>query len=99
MTQGGGVAAPIGSQIFGEVLPYLEVVKDGEQEEQVQEVEVPSIEGKSIKESTNILKESNLQLVINNEQEGMDKENTVVKEQMPKAGIKVKQGTNVYVDW
>lgn len=97
--QGGGVAAPIGSQIFGEVLPYLEVVKDGEQEEQVTEVEVPSIEGNNLKEAASILKENNLQLVINNEQEGMDKENTVVKEQTPKAGIKIKQGTNVYVDW
>ena len=97
--QGGGVAAPIGAQIFGEVLPYLEVVKDGEQEEQVLEVEVPSIEGKSLKETANILKGNNLQLIINNEQEGMDKENTVVKEQTPKAGIKVKQGSNVYVDW
>lgn len=29
----------------------------------------------------------------------MNKENTIVKEQIPKAGIKVKEGTNVYVDW
>ena len=28
--QGGGVAAPIASQIFGEVLPYLETKQDGE---------------------------------------------------------------------
>ena len=42
--QGGGVAAPIGSQIFGEVLPYLETVKDGEIEEEVKkDVEVPNI--------------------------------------------------------
>ena len=26
--QGGGVAAPIGSQVFGEVLPYLEIKQD-----------------------------------------------------------------------
>ena len=97
--QGGGVAAPIGAQIFGEVLPYLEVVKDGEQDEQASEIEVPNIEGKTLKEAQSILKESNLNLIINNEQEGINKETTIVKEQTPKAGIKVKEGSNVYIDW
>ena len=97
--QGGGVAAPIGSQIFGEVLPYLEVVKDGEQDEQASEIEVPNVEGKTLKEAESILKENNLNLIINNEQEGMDKETTIVKEQTPKAGIKVKEGSSVYIDW
>lgn len=97
--QGGGVAAPIGSQIFGEVLPYLEVVKDNEEAEQVKnDVQVPNIEGKSIKEAESILKESNLKLVINNEQEDIDKENTIIKEQTPKAGVKVKEEANVYVE-
>ena len=97
--QGGGVAAPIGAQIFGEVLPYLEVVKDDEQDEQASEIEVPNIEGKTLKEAQSILKESNLNLIINNEQEGIDKENTIVKEQTPKTGIKVKEGSSVYIDW
>lgn len=98
--QGGGVAAPIGSQIFGEVLPYLELIKDGELEEEMKkEVEVPNIEGKTLKEAEKLLKENNLKLVISNEQEGMDKENTTVKIQTPKASIKVKEQSNVYVDW
>ena len=42
--QGGGVAAPIASQVLGEVLPYLEVQKDNQEDVNVQEeVEVPSI--------------------------------------------------------
>lgn len=98
--QGGGVAAPIGSQIFGEVLPYLELVKDNELEEEMKkEVEVPKIEGKTLKEAEKLLKENNLKLVISNEKEGMDKENTIVKIQTPKASIKVKEESNVYVDW
>ena len=98
--QGGGVAAPIGSQIFGEVLPYLEVVKDGMvEEEKIVEIEVPNVEGKSLKEAETILKENNLQIVISNQQEGMDKENTIVRLQTPKAGIKVKEGNSVYIDW
>ena len=36
---------------------------------------------------------------ITNIQEGIDKENTVVKQQTPKAGIKVKEGSNIYVEW
>ncbi len=97
--QGGGVAAPIGSQIFGEVLPYLEVVKDNEEVEQIKnDVQVPNIEGKSIKEAESILKENNLKLVINNEQEGIDKENTIIKEQTPKEGVKVKEEANIYVE-
>lgn len=98
--QGGGVAAPIGSQVFGEVLPYLETIKDGElEEEKKKEVEVPNIEGKTLKEAEKLLKESNLRLVISNEQEGMNKENTLIKNQTPKAGIKVKEEGNIYVDW
>ena len=94
------MAAPIGSQIFGEVLPYLDVVKDGEiDEQQAVEIEVPNIEGKSIKDAEKLLKESNLNLNINNEQEGMDKENTIVKIQTPKAGIRVKEKSMIYVDW
>jgi len=98
--QGGGVAAPIGSQIFGEVLPYLEVVKDGmTEEDKLVEIEIPNIEGKNLKEAETILKENNLKIVISNEQEGMDKENTIVKIQTPKPGVRVKEGSNVYIDW
>ncbi len=98
--QGGGVAAPIGAQIFGEVLPYLEVVKDGKTEETtLTEVEIPNIEGKTLSEATKMLKDSNLKISINNEQEGMDKENTLVTNQTPKAGIKVKEESSIYVDW
>ena len=98
--QGGGVAAPIGSQIFGEVLPYLEIEKDAQinEEDIRKDVVIPNIEGKNIKEATSILKETNLNLVINNQQEELDKENIVVREQTPKEGITVKENSNIYVD-
>ena len=98
--QGGGVAAPIGSQIFGEVLPYLETVKDGEgEEEKVSEIAVPNLIGMNIKEAEKSLKEINLEISINNEQEGMDKENTIIKNQTPAQGINVKEGSKIYVDF
>lgn len=98
--QGGGVAAPIGAQIFSEVLQYLEVSKDGQNEEEINlNVEVPNIQGKTIKEAEKNLKENKLKININNEQENMDKENIIIKEQIPKSGVKVKENSNIYIEW
>ncbi|MBO5413077.1 MAG: PASTA domain-containing protein [Clostridia bacterium] len=97
--QGGGVAAPIGAQIFGEVLPYLEVVKDNETEEdKVLDVEVPNVEGLSISEAEKVLKDTGLLMNIE-ETEGLDKKNTIVKSQTPSSGIVVKSGSNVYLEY
>lgn len=96
--QGGGVAAPIGSQVLGEVLPYLEVVKDGEtEEEKAKMVEVPKVEGLSIKEASKILQESELEAVIEGEE--IDKENTIVKTQTPNEKIVVNKGSKVYLEY
>ena len=98
--QGGGVAAPIGSQLFGEILPYLETAKDAEtEEEKTATLQVPNVIGMSIKDAANTLKEVNLEICVNNEQEGMDKENTVIKNQTPVQGINVNEGSKVYIDY
>ena len=61
--QGGGVAAPIASQILGEVLPYLEVQKNNEEEtENIQEVEVPNLVGYKISEAKKIVKDIGLEI-------------------------------------
>lgn len=96
--QGGGVAAPVGGQIFSEILPYLEVSQGNQEEiEVVEEVTTPDILGMSIKEAEKVLKESGLALSIEGESEKIDKENTFVNEQTPKAGIVVNKGSQVYV--
>ena len=75
------MAAPVGAQVFSEILPYLEVNKGNQEEvETVEQVETPDITGKSITEAQKILKESGLEMVIENEIEGLDKENTFIKE-------------------
>ena len=75
--QGGGVAAPIGGQVFSEILPYLEVNQGNTEEvEEVEQIETPDIVGKTIKEAESILKESGLELEIENAPEELDKENT-----------------------
>lgn len=101
--QGGGVAAPIGAQLFGEILPYLEVVKDDVTEEEVrQEIETPSIIGLSIKEATEELEAVGLILELKlpegTEEKQLDKTQTKVKTQVPKAGIKIVTNTKVMVE-
>ena len=100
MTQGGGVAAPVGGQIFSEILPYLEVNQgNAEEVEVVEEISTPDLVGKSLEEALKIAKENEVELVIENETEELDKQNTIVKEQVPKAGIIIKKGSKVYVKY
>ena len=60
---------------------------------------MPDITGKSIKEAETILKEKELQLEIQNQTEEIDKENTIINNQVPKAGIKIYQGSKVYGEY
>ncbi len=63
--QGGGVAAPLGGQIFSEILPYLDVNQGNTEEiENVEQIQTPDILNKSIKETEKILKESGLNYII-----------------------------------
>lgn len=94
--QGGGVAAPVGGQIFSEILPYLEVKQEKQDEVDVkEEVDMPNITGLSIKEAEKNVKELGLEIQI--DEEGIDKENTIVTEQIPKEGIKINKGNKIYV--
>ena len=93
------MAAPIGAQLFGEILPYLEIEKDDETKiETVEQVEVPNIVGITIKEAIKLLKEVGLEINIENESEELDTENTIIKKQTPDAKIKVNKGSNVFVE-
>lgn len=95
--QGGGVAAPIGSQVLGEVLPYLETIKDNQKEEDIKtEVIVPNIVGLSIEDAQKNLKNVGLDIELNIEGE-IDKKEVIIKEQLPKYGIKVYKGTKIFV--
>lgn len=84
--QGGAVAAPVGGQILADVLPYLELKKDNEQEEEtIEEVEVPEIRGLNLQEAKKKLQEVGLEITVNREiAEGEKEEDITVKEQIPK---------------
>ena len=94
------MAAPVGGQIFSEILPYLEVNKEvleEESEDVISQVQVPDVMGKTLKEAEQILKENNLEMSIDNEE--IDKENTYVKNQIPSSGITVNEESKVVVEY
>ncbi len=98
--QGGGVAAPVGGQIFSEILPYLEVNKEvleDDEEEVVNQVQVPDVMGKTLEEAKQILKENNLEIYLENEE--VDMENTYVKNQIPSLGITVNEQSKVIIEY
>ena len=59
------------------------------------QVEIPNVEGMTVSEASKVLKNVNLDLQIENEPEEMDKTKVVVKEQLPKQGISVYEGTKI----
>ncbi len=98
--QAGAVAAPVGGQVLSEVLPYLELQKDNEKEEdKIEQVVVPEVRETNLKEATKILKEVGLEIETNIEiTEEINKEETIIKEQIPKPGIKVNKGSKIRVE-
>ncbi|WP_440338740.1 penicillin-binding transpeptidase domain-containing protein, partial [Megamonas funiformis] len=93
--QGGGVAAPIASQVLGEVLPYLEVKKDNEKEEDVKnKVAVPNLEGMTIVEAKKVLKDLNLNLEYN-EENTENEEERIITEQVPVSGVEVLEESSI----
>ena len=90
--QGGGVAAPVAGKIFAEVLPYLNIKKnDGETKQQIK---VPDLTGKTIKEAEKILKENNLKIELDENE--TDKEKIITK-QIPEKEILVDEETSIIV--
>ena len=90
--QGGGVAAPIASQVLGEVLPYLEVSKIEKGTNTIQ-VEMPELTGITVKEGIQILKELGLEYELDT-----DNAETIITNQLPKKGIQINQGTKVVLN-
>ena len=100
--QGGGVAAPIASQVLTDVLAYLEISKDNQEEGEEEEtsISVPELRGKSIKEATQILKEAELGVELKQEEnQEIDKTETVVTQQLPLPGVKVKKGSKIEIEY
>ena len=77
----------------------MELQEDKEnEEEQKEEVEMPEIRNKTIEEAKKILKEYDLELEISNETDDISEKEAIIKEQIPKPGIKIKKEAKVFVD-
>lgn len=91
------MAAPVGGQILSEVLPYLELQEDNNEEQtEIIEVEVPELRNKSIEDAKKQLEELGLEMQINNETE--ENVNKNIMNQIPLPGIKINSGSKIYVD-
>ena len=96
--QGGGVAAPIASQVLGEVLPYLEIQQDNISEEDIKkEVEVPNVVGMTISEAKKVLEEAGVGISYEEVEEDISEK--IVTSQVPVGGIKIYEGTNVVIEY
>ncbi len=93
--QGGAIAAPIASQVLGEVLPYLEVQKQQTEEDIVELVEMPNVTGMNISEAKKILKELGFEFDIEGLEEDNKKDELIIRDQLPKNGIKVNSNAKV----
>lgn len=94
------MAAPVGGQIFSEVLPYLEVSQGNQEEvEVIEEIEAPDLLGKTIEEAQKIVKENEIELVIENVDKELEQQNMIVKEQTPNAGIMIRKGSKIYIKY
>ena len=85
--QGGGVAAPVAGQILGEVLPYMEISREDKEIKEI--VEMPNVTGITYYEAKKLLKEARI------ETNSILEAETIITDQVPKAGIKITNGTKV----
>ena len=97
--QGGGVAAPVASQVLTDVLAYMEVSKDNQEEQNIQEsVIVPDVRGRNMKEAMQILKENELELSIRQEKNQELDKSKIITQQLPLPGINVKKGSKIEIE-
>lgn len=95
---GGGVAAPVASQILTEVLPYLEVSKDNVSSEDIKvNVEVPNVIGLTYKEAEKTLKDAGLEITLRNEETEVP-DDYVISNQVPNSGVQILEGGSVIVE-
>ena len=77
-------------RFYGEVLPYLEVSKECEEQETILEVDAPKLTNKTLGEAKEILKEMGLEYEADTENQ-----EEIIIDQLPKEGIKINQRTKI----
>ena len=81
----------------GEVLPYLEIKKQENNQDIAETVEMPNVIGMTVKEANKILKDLGLEINIANKIEESKENDTekIIVEQLPKKGIQISTNATV----
>lgn len=97
---GGGVAAPVASQILAEALPYLEISKDHLESEDIKvNVDIPNVIGMTYKEAKKTLQDVGLEITLRNETLEADlPEDFTISNQVPVSGVQILEGGSVIVE-
>lgn len=92
--QGGTIAAPVVSQILGEVLPYLNIPADESSDTNSSKVTIPDVRNKTLAEAKKILEGLGITPII----AANEDMTTIVSDQVPKPGTALPQGgiVNLY---
>ena len=80
--QGGGVAAPIAGEVFGEILPYLELKKkedDKNEEENNRKIQMIDVTKMKLNDAKKKLKELNLEVEINYKNENKNEVDNILE--------------------
>ena len=88
---GSQVAAPVVSQILGEVLPYLGIQADTTDEDEVETITLTNVKNKTVAEAKKILENQGFECEI------AGNEDDIVSEQMPVAGTELIEGSLVKI--
>ena len=75
----------------------MEVEKDNE-EEVIENVEIPEVRDLTLDEAIKLLKENDLEYKLNVEEKDIDKKEVIIKNQFPLPGIKVIKGSTIELE-
>lgn len=96
--QGSQVAGPVVKQILSEVLPYIGVVAENNEEitreSSLESKLLPDVRNKTIEEATEILKSAGFKVKITGDE---DAATTLIIDQVPKPGVSLLENSTIYL--
>ena len=90
--QGGTLAGPVVSQMLTEILPLLGIPSNADSSDDADLITVPEVRNKTIAEAEKVLKNAGFEVKISTSN---DKNNTLVKDQVPKPGISLQKSSTI----
>ena len=95
--QGGGIAAPIASQVLTDVLAYLEVKKDQE-DMPMENVSILEVREMNVEEAVKTIKEQGFEVRFSMDEKAIKPKEMKVMQQFPLPGIQVMKGSTIELE-